>query len=95
MKTRLRKFERLSAPAGSGRLLQVGDRVRLKVRTIFGYKGTGTVTREQYTASGGIQFRPDEEGWEHNTVDCMRHEVALMRCPNEKISYREGEYFNL
>jgi len=59
------------------RLLKKGDRIRLKVRTIFGWKGTGTVTEDQLHADDNVYFRKDGGIGERNGA--RRHEVALMR----------------
>jgi hypothetical protein len=51
--------------------LQVGDRVQLKVRTMGGWKGSGTVTHV-YGLDALVQFKPDDGTGE---VTCVRHEV--------------------
>lgn len=66
------------------KLLKKGDRVRLKVRTLFGWKGKGTVIRDQLTKDSGVTFRKDGDD-EHEVheyeigTEACRHEVAVMR----------------
>ena len=60
------------------RLLKVGDRIRLKVRALSGWKGLGTVTRDQIPGSGLVSFRGD--GHMDESV-AGREEVAAMRVP--------------
>ena len=61
------------------RPLKAGDRVRLKVRSLFGWKGTGTVTA---VIGGGtdpdvsVEILKDGSS-EHCT--CCRHELAKIR----------------
>lgn len=65
------------------KLLKKGDRIRLKVRTMAGWKGTGTVMEDQITADGGVRFIKD--GAEPGTLeyeigcDACRHEVEVLR----------------
>lgn len=62
------------------RLLKAGDRIRLKVRTITGWRGTGTVIVDMVHPDGAVRFRRDEtpaDQWEHCVAG--RHEVALLR----------------
>lgn len=55
------------------RTLVKGDRVRLKVRTLFGWKGTGTVL---WQSGDLVTFTSDDVG---ETVDALRDQVALIR----------------
>ena len=63
------------------KLLKKGDRIRLKVRTIGGWKGTGTVTEDQAYGSDTIWFRKD--GGRADNCAAGRHEVALIRTRGE------------
>ena len=56
--------------------LKKGDRIRLKVRTISGWKGTGTVIEDQITDT--VLFRRDGKR-EGDKCSACREEVALMR----------------
>jgi hypothetical protein len=55
--------------------LKKGDRIRLKVRTISGWEGIGTITEDQEGDS--ISFRKDGGTEENNRA--MRHEVTLLK----------------
>ena len=61
------------------RALKAGDRVRLKVRSLFGWKGTGTVS--EIVGDGTDPDTPVEilkdGSSEHCT--CCRHELAKIR----------------
>ena len=61
------------------RALKAGDRVRLKVRSLFGWKGTGTVS--EIIGDGTDPDTPVETltagSSEHCT--CCRHELAKIR----------------
>jgi hypothetical protein len=59
--------------------LHPGDRVRAKVRTIFGWKGTGTVIRADY---GHITIQKDDDNG--NTAEFARHELARLRRPRSE-----------
>jgi len=59
------------------KLLKKGDRIRLKVRTIFGWKGIGTVIEDQLHENSAVRFKKDENG--SNNCTACRHEVAKMR----------------
>ena len=59
-------------------LLKQGDRIRLKVRTLSGWKGTGTVAVDQLHPEDGIQFIKDgDHGPPYSGA--RRHEVAKLR----------------
>jgi hypothetical protein len=60
--------------------MKAGTRVRLKVRTIFGWKGCGTVVR----GYDPVRFLADGNSYDcdapwRGMVDCTRDEVAVMR----------------
>ena len=62
------------------KLLKKGDRIRLKVRTISGWKGLGTVSEDQM--DNIIAFFKDGEDHESSLLGhnyAMRHEVAVIR----------------
>ncbi len=59
--------------------LKAGTRVRLKTRTVDGWKGTGTVIwdvlDDSYDAI--VKFRPDDD--ESTTVTACSYQVAVLR----------------
>jgi hypothetical protein len=60
--------------------LKKGDRIRLKVRTISGWKGTGTVSEDQIDDT--IFFHKDGEdinSWIGGRNCACRHEAAKLR----------------
>lgn len=62
--------------------LNAGDRIRLKVRTIGGWKGKGTVLTDQ--ENGGpwalVRFRPDDgNDWSGHGFIACRFQVAKLR----------------
>lgn len=66
----------------SRRLLRKGDRIRLKHRTMFGWKGIGIVTENQMENADVVWFAKEGE----NPEDCMygrnvacSYEVILIR----------------
>ena len=64
------------------KLLKKGDRIRLKVRTIGGWKGTATVTADEQLGSDLVQFRKDgddESNWANNLNFCGREECTKVR----------------
>lgn len=64
------------------RLLKKGDRIRLKVRTFGGWKGTATVTTDQVSADDVVWFRKDgsdPDSYLAGRCCACRHEVALVR----------------
>jgi hypothetical protein len=56
-----------------------GDRIRLKVRTLSGWKGIGIVTEDQVNDS--VWFRKEglKPSWLNDSCACSRHECALIR----------------
>lgn len=62
------------------KLLKKGDRIRLKVRLITGWKGVGTVINDQLSENDSVKFKRD--GFD-DFLGCLagRHEVALIRKP--------------
>ena len=80
------------------RLLQQGDRIRLKVRTLSGWKGTATVLRHD-PHHDLVEFLPDGDEWraelarEFDISGCYacRHEVALIRGKREAGSGERGD----
>lgn len=56
--------------------LKVGDRVRAKARTIFGWKGTGTV---EWVTGDHVAVRKDGDGHENKIAEFCRYQVAKMR----------------
>ena len=58
--------------------LKKGDRIRLKVRTLGGWKGTGIVVEDQAHPNDGVRFIKDGESAPTCSSAC-RHEVAKMR----------------
>ena len=67
-------------------LLKVGDRIRLKVPLMSGWKGCGTVREDQLHESHGVEFVKDghEPGnWDGHGSAC-RHEVAVLRKKKEQ-----------
>ena len=64
------------------RLLKKGDRIRVKVRLMSGWKGTATVTRNQYSSVDTVQFvkdGDDPDDWLAGCCLACRHEVSLLR----------------
>ena len=64
------------------KLLTIGTRIRLKVRTLGGWKGTATVTEDQLFPDDGVWFRPDGEdpdNWLTGRCVACRHEVSILR----------------
>ena len=63
------------------RLLKKGDRIRLKVRTVCGWKGMGVVVEDQFVRGGLVRFRKegDDPGLLHDHNVACDHEVALLR----------------
>ena len=68
------------------KLLKKGDRVRAKVATMFGWKGTGTVAMDMTEGDDTVTVWKD--GFEHESCHgypmagsalFCRHEVAKMR----------------
>jgi len=63
--------------------LKKGDRIRLKVRTIGGWKGIGTVMEDEVVAGRGVRFIKDgaEPGSLDSILGCdaCRHEVVVLR----------------
>jgi hypothetical protein len=60
--------------------LKKGDRIRLNVYTISGWKGLGTVTEDQVDDT--VTFRrdgEDPESWFSGRSCAMRHEVSVVR----------------
>ena len=57
--------------------LKAGTRVRLKTRTVDGWKGTGTVLRDVLDDDAIVKFRPDDD--ESTTVMACRYQVAVLR----------------
>lgn len=59
--------------------LKKGDKIRLKVRTAFGWKGLGIVTMDQ--CGELVRFRKDGDPDDGLHDDCYacRHEVAKLR----------------
>ena len=64
----------------SRRRLKTGDRIRLKVPTLCGWKGTGTVVVDMATDESAVRFTKDGQQPRH-WLPCVaaRHEVALLR----------------
>lgn len=56
--------------------LSRGDGIRLKVRTISGWKGTGTVVEDQVDCDDGVIFVKDASVREWPFTHACRHEVA-------------------
>lgn len=64
------------------RLLRKGDRIRLKVPTIAGWRGKATVTLDQCKPDDLVVFAKDGDDPEDpmkNRCCACRHEVALLR----------------
>ena len=59
------------------RLLREGDRISLKVRTVFGWKGDAVVVRDQLSPGGIIAWRRDSDDPDVAPSFAMRHEVTL------------------
>ena len=62
----------------SRKRLKTGDRIRLKVPTMCGWKGTGTVVRDMTHDNDTVDFAKDGDDDWPPSVAC-RHEVALIR----------------
>ena len=60
------------------RLLRKGDRIRLKTRTLCGWKGLGSVMQDQHTTEETVWFRKDGYGSAGKCCACS-HEVSLLR----------------
>ena len=61
------------------RPLKSGDRVRLKVRSLFGWKGTGTVSEiigDGTDPNTSVEFLKDGSS---ELCTCCRHELAKIR----------------
>lgn len=65
------------------KLLKVGDRIRLKVYTINGWKGVGTVSRDQLPNDETVWFtkdNDDKDSFYFGQESCaFRKEVAAIR----------------
>jgi hypothetical protein len=61
------------------RLLKKGDRIRLKVRTMAGWKGLGTVSADQHPYNDTIVFFRDGKSPIYDRCIAARREVALVR----------------
>ena len=59
------------------KLLRQGDHIRLKVRTIFGWKGKAIVIRDQLGPEDVIAWRRDSDDPNGPPSLSMRHEVVL------------------
>lgn len=59
-------------------LLKQGDRIRLKTRTIGGWKDCGTVKTNQLSEDDVVVFAKDDYPY-NDTCLALRHEVAKMR----------------
>ena len=59
--------------------IKAGTRIRLKRRTIMGWKGTGTMTRDMYGEGslGIVEFTPDDKTFEKG--EACRYEVVVLR----------------
>lgn len=65
------------------RLLRKGDHIRLKVRTISGWKGEAIVVEDQLSVDDrSVTFRRLDSDPEMPPGLAMRHEVALIRRPS-------------
>jgi len=65
------------------RLLRKGDRIRLKVRTAWGWKGEAIVVRDQLGPDDIIAWRRiDDENYNRCPGIACRHEVSLIKNPN-------------
>ena len=62
------------------RRLKTGDRIRLKVRTLGGWKGTGTVVCDMAHEDDVVLFAKDGQE-RRDWLPCVaaRHEVSLLR----------------
>ena len=65
------------------RLLREGDRIRVNVRLMSGWKGLATVTEDQYFHDGSVRFRKDGDPNDglHNRCCAMRYQVSKLRNP--------------
>lgn len=64
------------------RLLKKGDKIRLKVPTLGGWKGYATVMEDQLHKDDGVWFRKDDADQDDFFADkcsACSHEVALRR----------------
>lgn len=59
--------------------LKAGDRVRLKVRSLFGWKGTGTVTEIIGNGADPDTFVEILKDGSSEHCTCCRHELAKIR----------------
>ena len=59
------------------RLLRKNDRIRLKVRTTFGWKGDAVVVRDQFSPEDIIVWRRSDDKSGGPPAIAMRHEVIL------------------
>jgi hypothetical protein len=59
------------------RLLREGDRISLKVRTAFGWKGDAVVVKDQLSPGGIIAWRRESDDPSGPPSFAMRHEVVL------------------
>lgn len=72
------------------RKLRAGDRIRLKVKTLTGWIGTGAVICDQSTPDSGVVFQRD--GYDSDdTCDACRHEVVLLRKDNRGTTPRQTD----
>lgn len=73
-------------------LLRKGDRIRLKVRTVGGWKGTATVTEDQTALAGPVWFRKDGsepgDGLAGRCSACC-HEVEAIRKAEQSYSEKK------
>jgi hypothetical protein len=59
------------------KLLRQGDRIRLKVQTISGWKGDAVVVENQLSSDDVIAWRRDSDDPNGLVSIALRHEVAL------------------
>lgn len=60
-------------------LLKKGDKIRLKVRTLFGWKGIGIVMEDQIERGGDASIRYQKEGTEQDMCFALRYQVSKCR----------------
>lgn len=60
------------------RLLKKGDTIKIKVATIFGWKGFGTVVEDQLSRDNRVIVY-SENDTENERCIAMRHEVQLIK----------------
>jgi hypothetical protein len=69
------------------KLLKKGDRIRLNVRTIAGWKGKGTVMQDQKTPESSVRFIKDGthlESIEYEIgCEALRREVSMLRAKSK------------